>query len=83
MQDHFSNYVQLYIAYDNARLTYPLDRHSRIHAYAYTYISIQVVTYACICMHINISFFSLSSKLIFSNAVRCVKSVQIHINLGV
>lgn len=55
MQDHFSNYVQLYIAYDNARLTYPLDRHSRIHAY--TYISIQVITYACICMHINISLF--------------------------
>lgn len=38
-----------------------------MHLYAYKYIY-------C---------FFLSLKLIFSNAVRCVKSVQIHINLGV
>lgn len=39
-----------------------------MHLYAYKYIYF---------------FVFLSSKLIFSNAVRCVKSVQIHINLGV
>ncbi len=51
-QDHFSNYVQLYIAYDNARLTYPLNKHT--HTCLYLYIHISRHAYACICVHIYI-----------------------------